>query len=761
MYIVHDTLLSETTTDDQHWPPELILLREKFTAKSQLKIAQLQIKHEEEMSRLKLEYEKQLNRKNKRHSTFDSARDLEQIISDRDNLRELCKSFRNVLAKLAQCMVNCEDDMNNTLMQEVQRLVGGHNRTLDEQTAAEVDLNNSQLNASPNSNKQTRCLPDLHNLLELVEDPSLVDFVSNKSSDLQDDFDLRECLERLNAEALYLLQLSEELHKRQRCRLSSLSSGLEKIDSCCECDSDGEKIANNNLPTYKEHIKHQQDQLLNSLPPDLNRLRADIAMRNNDELFSTPGGNASELNFQVHELKNRLVKSETDRVKLQEELEHTIKRNAELGEELQVLRDQLSQLNSLNHTDYAEGYGHGSLRSPPRASGSERSSTSFTQLQEKARNILSSPTQQQPNNDATVVLLQMIEDFCREGDKVVECGKKDREDLQLQIDAADKQLKATRHFLEEQAAEREQERDEFLREIERLKAQLRDKEKERSTYENASKEAEHLETQIRELNQKLNEANAKPSIDKIFVLREIITELETQVETKALNEHVLGEKNKQLEDYINAQTRSNETLQHEVQSLKLEIGESYQERIRFLEEKLQNMRPSAEQSMVLDQVVEQLRDIENNLDQKTKNLESIHHSISSNANSATEDVSVNGARPAPNSLPAAATGTLDNLHTTPGSPMHPSPRQHSLTMEGVQRIADKVAKHTRVEEAAVKRIRDLEMQVTQMRDSCVLTSHSAVSDLLRTQREQQFFGNSCGICLPSVNTKEAMPNIRA
>lgn len=62
-----------------------------------------------------------------------------------------------------------------------------------------------------------------------------------------------------------------------------------------------------------------------------------------------------------------------------------------------------------------------------------------------------------------------------------------------------------------------------------------------------------METQIRELNQKLNEANAKrdkfeielkASIDKIFVLREIITELETQVETKALNEHVLGEKNK-------------------------------------------------------------------------------------------------------------------------------------------------------------------------------------------------------------------------
>uniref|UniRef100_A0A0K8U078 Pericentrin n=1 Tax=Bactrocera latifrons TaxID=174628 RepID=A0A0K8U078_BACLA len=754
------TLLSETTTDDQHWPPELILLREKFTAKSQLKIAQLQIKHEEEMSRLKMDYEKQLNRKNKRNSTFDSARNLEQIISDRDNLRDLCKTFRSVLAELAKCVVNCEEDINSTLLQEVQRLMGAHNRTLGEQMP-EVDLNISILNASLSSNKQSRCIPDVHNLLELVEDPSLVEFVSNKSGD--EDFDLRECLERLNTEALYLLHLSEELSKRQRRRLSSLSSGLEKIDSCCEGDSDGEKspsigdqvhrfirtssLNEQNLPTYKEHIKHQQGQLLNSLPPDLNRLRTEHLVNNNDELFSTPGGNASELNFQVHELKNRLVKSETDRVKLQEELEHTIQRNAELGQELQALRDQLSQLNSLNNTDYAEGYGHGSLRSPPRAAGSDRSSTSFTQLQEKARTILSSPMQQQPNNDATVVLLQMIEDFCREGEKVMECGKRDRDDLQSQIDAADKQLKATRHFLEEQAAEREQERDEFQREIECLKAQLRDKEKERNVFENASKEKEQLEAQIRELTQRLNESIAKrdkfevelkASIDKIFVLREIITELETQVETKALNEHVLSEKNKQLEEYINTQTRSNETLQHEVQSLKVEIGAGYQERIRFLEEKMQNMRPSAEQSMVLDQVVEQLRDIENTLDQKTKTLESVHHSISSNTNSVTEDVSVSGAGPA---NPAPLTGGADNGVTithTPGSPLHPSPRQHSLTMEGVQRIADKVAKHTRVEEAAIKRIRDLEMQVTQMRDACVELQHDreALQDRMSEQNQR-------------------------
>lgn len=51
-------LLSENTRDDSHWPAELILLREKLTAKSQLEIAQLKIKHEEEVSKslIKLKY---------------------------------------------------------------------------------------------------------------------------------------------------------------------------------------------------------------------------------------------------------------------------------------------------------------------------------------------------------------------------------------------------------------------------------------------------------------------------------------------------------------------------------------------------------------------------------------------------------------------------------------------------------------------------------------------------------------------------------
>ncbi|XP_014764469.2 A-kinase anchor protein 9 isoform X8 [Drosophila ananassae] len=722
----YKNLLSENTVDDQHWPKELILLREKFTAKSQLEITQLNIKHADEMSRLKLEYEKQLNRKNKRHLTFDAARDLEQVICERDGLRELSKSFRSVLCRLAKCVANCEEDLNATLSEEVQRLLQ-HSRSQDGGDDLEVTLSSSL-----NNTKQMLRVPDVHSLLEVVEDPSLLQFIDSKSNEEpSEDFDLNDCLERLKSEASYLLHLSEDLHKQRPQNDESLEHVEEQEkqehELCCEAE-DGLKttaaavqqavlakfLRTNSLNDQQMGVASQRKnsnpeagKTHTSLPPDLQQ----------------HAGNASELSFQLVELKNRLIKSETDRQKLQQQLTHTIDRNAELGQELQALRDQLSQLNSLNHTDYNEGYGLGALKSL------DQSSASFAALQERARHLLSSsPVKEQPSRDqanSTVVLLQMIEDFCREGDKVVECGKKDREDLQSQIDTADKQLKDTRRFLEDQAAEREQERDEFQREIERLKAQLRDKEKEHSSYANASEEYAQLEVQLREVNLQLSESNAKrdkfevelkASIDKIFVLREIISELETQVQTKALNEQVLAEKAKQLEEYVSLQIRDNDALQQEVHSLKTDIGEGYQSRIRLLEEKLQQGRTSGEQSAVLGQVAEKLRDIETTLEQKTKVLESLHNSNTASNScslSVTEDVSCPGSRPV----------------TADGSPSHP------LTVEGVQRVTEKLDKHTRVEEAAIKRIRDLEMQVQQMRAGCVELQHER--DSLQGRMDEQ------------------------
>nr|NP_001261864.1 Pericentrin-like protein, isoform M [Drosophila melanogaster]AGB94557.1 Pericentrin-like protein, isoform M [Drosophila melanogaster] len=670
----YKSLLSENTVDDQHWPKELILLREKFTAKSQLEITQLNIKHAEEMSRLKLEFEKQLNRKNKRHLTFDAARDLEQVICERDGLRELSKSFRSVLCRLAKCVAHCEEDLNATLSEEVQRLLF-HSRSQDGGDDLEATISSSL-----NNTKHMLRVPDVHSLLEVVEDPSLVQFIDSKSNEEpSEDFDLNDCLERLKSEASYLLHLSEDLHKQRTHDESSEhldEPEKQEHELCCEAE-DGLKttgavnqqvlskfLRTNSLNDQQMGVANQRKnsnpeagKTHSSLPPDLQE----------------HAGNASELSFQLVQLKNRLIKSEADRQNLQQQLSRTIDRNAELGQELQALRDQLSQLNSLNHTDYNEGYGLGTMKSL-QEQGLDQSSASFLALQERARHLLSSsPVKEQPSRDhgnSTVILLQMIEDFCREGDKVVEFSKKDREDLQSQY--------------------------------------------------------AQLESQFREVNQQLCESNAKrdkfevelkASIDKIFVLREIISELETQVQTKALNEEVLAEKAQQLEEYVSLQMRDNDILQQEVHSLKTDIGEGYQSRIRVLEEKLKQSGPTAEQGVVLSQVAEKLRDIETTLDQKTKALESLHNS-NATSNSAslsvTEDVSIHGSKEP----------------TAVGSPSHPS-----LTVEGVQRVTEKLDRHTRVEEAAIKRIRDLEMQVHQMRAGCVELQHER--DTLQGRMEEQ------------------------
>lgn len=97
----------------------------------------------------------------------------------------------------------------------------------------------------------------------------------------------------------------------------------------------------------------------------------------------------------------------------------------------------------------------------------------------------------------------------------------------------------------------------------------------------------------------------------------------------------------ELENHIYAQLNKNTSLQDEVDSLKTEFVAGYQEKIVQLEEQVRSMRPSAEQSLVIDQIAAQLKEIEFSLDKKTKTLESLHSAIcSASCSSPSEDVSV-------------------------------------------------------------------------------------------------------------------------
>ncbi|XP_061519075.1 A-kinase anchor protein 9 isoform X3 [Anopheles gambiae] len=805
-------LLSDSSFEDSHWPPELVLLREKFTAKSQLEIAQLQLKHEEEMARMRNDFEKQLQRKLKRHTTFDSSRGLDKIISERDNLRELSSTLRNVVGGLAKYFSICEEDLNSTVLEELHRYqqlqqqanesqqtvdLGSEDGQTHEPSAVDCSANESALNVTDvsflASCKLLKFAPDVSGIISIIEDPSLVEYVSAKAQQQRDDgtepenisLNLEECLERLRAEALSLLALSERIKQKSSSGTTTKEDESDRVseknDSCEE--EDGLKRRGKALESarsFDENIGRQQDgpdrlsdaksngaHGCRSLPIDLTGLQLN-----------------GELNMQLHELKNRLLKSEDERKLLESELAEARSKQSSLVSELSETKQHLLELNS-QRVEFSEGYGTNALL--PTA---QRVNNSFVELQERAKVLLGSTTgagADQTIEDSSM-LLQLVEDFCREGERYLEDGKRDRMDLQLQIEAADKQLKATRQFLEDQAAEREQERDEFVKEIERLKGAMREKEKDKVNFERASKEEglcvsdcryakecraiaanlESMEQQVKELTTQIAdrddrlrkmEADLKDSIDKGFTLREIISELETQIESKTINEHVLETKVKELEKYIDVQNLQNESLHHEMESVRTDLaGRGYDAKIAKLEEELRQRQPSAEQSIVLEALTVQLRDIEETLDRKTKNLETLHSTsgASVGCSSPSEDVSVNQDSPLHRQRRSAGGAGGDGAAEEDGGSPNgggDKPKVTPLPVDEVQRIFDKLHRHSRVEDVAIKRINDLEMQISNIRGGYAELQHER--DVLQEKMSEQ------SLKISSLQTKLDEQRLRA
>lgn len=366
-------LLSETATEDSHWPPELILIREKFTAKNQLEITQIQIQHAEEMSRLKQDLERQMSRKLKRHTTFDSNRNLDHVVLERDNLRELSITLRRLLHELAKYCAICETDLNNTLGSELRRhgafdgqiVAEEQERILNETVQSEDGGNgvaNQSTSSTTTSSKRNRFSLDMSCILSLIDDPSLIEYISRPAGVVPElEFNLDEHLEQLNLEAIHILKLSEKLRGQQddddEGGQLSVSGGSEKGDDSCEEQEDGLKIRQvmkngngqpfrqSSLGGYsprkngKKNAKKEDESAARSLP-SIKSLHADFSPEEQQKI-----------NIHFNELKNRLQKSEDDRRSLEIELSKVRSRNSSLVEELA----QTKEILEIRREDVCEG----------------------------------------------------------------------------------------------------------------------------------------------------------------------------------------------------------------------------------------------------------------------------------------------------------------------------------------------------------------------------------------------------------------------
>lgn len=281
-----------------------------------------------------------------------------------DNLRELCGTFRHLLYELAKCVSACENDMNTSLFDELNRYgiipnpdIGSRSTSPhhDEPNAnniiTENELNQStcssvftQNNINNKSLRAIAVVPNVSGILSLIEDPLLVSFCAEKIGDQSEStelsFNLNDCLERLKIEADTLLQLSEKLMYK---KYASSKDG-EKAGDCFE-EEDG--LKRSIIDKFDSNLSFGntiEDKFL-----QLNSAKQRLSL----PLFVPSSG--SELNVQLNELKNRFVISDRKRQELEQKLANSLIEQNQLSEALRNAKEKLNNYVDGQKEDLSEG----------------------------------------------------------------------------------------------------------------------------------------------------------------------------------------------------------------------------------------------------------------------------------------------------------------------------------------------------------------------------------------------------------------------
>lgn len=285
-----------------------------------------------------------------------------------------------------------------------------------------------------------------------------------------------------------------------------------------------------------------------------------------------------------------------------------------------------------------------------------------------------------------------VEELVAKYEREIEMLKQDAvtpemQSLQHQIEAADAQLKSSRQFLEEQAAEREAEREELLAQISQLKAQIRDQkhvvieDTEAKILEDKLDEAQKLIQVLTEEKQS-SEDNLNEAKTKIWELREIVSSLEKELASVRESEAGLARKISEYQELFEKEYQSHQQLVLEFETLKMSS-------------KNQGLEvESAADLASLHQIKSQILWLERSLQRRTKELETLYV-FDANLSSPSEDISAR-----------------DEMVNTPDSGRVDSP---GLPLEQITSLYEQFVRHSRAEDATVKCLKDTVLQLTAVR----------------------------------------------
>ncbi|XP_057661015.1 cytadherence high molecular weight protein 2-like isoform X1 [Diorhabda carinulata] len=685
--------LAASEIDDEEWPTELLKLRNRFKEKYEIEIEDLKRRHQLEIEKLRQENLKVILESTRRRSSKEGESIdkgvFELLSKERDNLKRQVSSLRNLLGELLKYFTQCEDELNNTLVDEL--LKQGFDKNLSQ---IEDELNFTQ--SSPTSSSKTsdstlnvtrvHLTPNFTDLINIIENSSTEEGDS-KDISIGLKNELSVCLEKLKHEANAILALTSHISKQP---------------------------ANENIEDRGVDLDEQIAALTRKL----------ISETQLKEEFKS----------ELEENQKYVETLEKERERLEAEIETVVAKENMLEVDLINAKNKIAQLLENGRKEIvSEGYGEAGF--PMRSLGDTVSM--LAELQEKARNVLA-----QTRTGADPNLLHLIEELCQVVEKIKEESKRDRCDLIQQINAADKKYRTTQKFLEEQAAERELERDEAQKKIDALYNQLRERDKEKINSVMVASEVngaycrcrdnsrafvqiELLEQQLQEKSSELEassmrikdvETERNEAVEKIKVLRDIIRDLELQTESKSAEiEDYLRDINK-LQNIIAQQ----EALEGSEQRGDLKDASGIEELYRHiekLENELQILRLQTElggNEGTAKQIRTQLYEIEIQVDKKTKELETLHSTASTNCSSPSEDLSAREI-------------------VLPKSPK--KMEDCEVPLQQLARLREKLIRHSRAEDAAMKRIRDLEMQVFGLKQE--LEETASEREYLKKQIQEQ------------------------
>ncbi|KAM3956972.1 uncharacterized protein ACR2FA_009020 [Aphomia sociella] len=649
-------LLSDPDAEVSSWPVELVALRDKIHGdpKSQ---------QEKELSSLRDELSGGEDKwKQRRNHSFDQNRHLAEVTKERDGLKRVAVSLHRVVGQLVAYCACAEDELNRTVLAQLLNRLTEHDETLGEEDSRPTTPNvTTDLSTSSvvSRSKHVHFAPDLNSILSELDEDGVLGFLQQQrdlSADIR--LELEHSLTRLRAEAQELLDLSAKLTNKGRNDSKMLESSQVQITELVQ-ELDGRQSCDN----CELHRKTMEEAMAECLQRE-NLLRSD--------------------------------------------LESAMMKIAQL----------MTAADGMNSTDLiAEGYG--TAQPPSRA------------MRAAAPASPASPASPDPQAARVARMACDLELLQRERDDLHQQVKRMSDSPVHKIcceklEAANRQLRSTRQFVEEQAAERETERDEFAKRL----ADLRDENSRLTTrLQNNARilnEVEQLEAQTREMNQIINELEMKKATsddelkameEKISILRDIIGNLENQLEQKTSHESDILEQLEGMKKTIEERDGKMRSLLGELESLKSEkVDQSDVTCVQCGQEE-------DRYGQLMDKVRDQCHWLEDKIHRRTAKLERLHEVCSASCSEPSEDVSLRDQR---------------NPHLTSKSPEVPTSPHGSLglaELTELQPLGEALEALWRAQDAALKRIDDLEMQRKQLKD--VAQEVRAERDVLQARMSEQ------------------------